>query len=69
MREKCDGGRATEARDDRFLEQPLRIGRDLLIPNDRVRRRKRGDHMRVATVEVPEVMQVSVRQDDEATVP
>ena len=46
----------------------LRIGRDLLVAGDRVGCWKRGDDVRVAAFEVPEVVQVAVGEDDEAAV-
>jgi len=53
---------------DLLLDQPLRIGRDLLVAGDRVRCRKRGNDVGVAPFEIPEVVQVAVGKDDEAAV-
>jgi len=46
----------------------LWIGRDLAVAGDRVRRRKRGDDIRAAAFEVPEVVQVAIGKDNEAAV-
>ena len=53
---------------DLLFDQSLRIGRDLLVAGNRVRRRKRGDDVRAAAFEVPEVVQVAVGKHDEAAV-
>ncbi len=53
---------------DLLLDQALRVGRDLLVADDRVGRRKRRDDVGVAALEIPEVVQVAVGEDDEAAV-
>ena len=53
---------------DLLRGQALRIRRDLLVADDRIRGRKRGDDVRVAAFEVPEVMQFPAGEDDEAAV-
>jgi len=53
---------------DLLRDQAFRFGRDLLVADDRIRSRKRGDDIRVTAFEVPEVMQVAAGEDDEAAV-
>ena len=53
---------------DLVCDQALRIGRDLLVADDRVGCRKRGDDVGVAAFEVPEIVQVPVGEDDEAAI-
>ena len=53
---------------DLFANQLIWLGRNLLVAGDRIGRRKRRDDVRVAAFEVPEVMQISVGEDDEAAV-
>ena len=55
-------------RADLLFDQSLRIGRELLVTSDRVRCRKRGDDVGIAAFEIPEVVQVAVGKNDEATV-
>ena len=43
-----------------FVHQPLRVGRNPPVLAYRVGRRKRGDDVRVAALQIPEVMQVAV---------
>ena len=51
-----------------FRDQALRVGRDLSVAGYRFRRREGGDDIGVAAFQIPEVMQVAVRQDDEAAI-
>ena len=51
-----------------FRDQALRVGRDLSVAGYRVRRREGGDDIGVAAFQIPEVMQIAVRQDDEAAI-
>ena len=53
---------------DPFIDQAPRVGRDLLVAGYRIRRRERGDDVGIAALQIPEVMQVAVRQDDEAAI-
>ena len=51
-----------------FRDQALRVGRDLSIVGYGGRRREGGDDIGVAAIQIPEVMQIAVRQDDEAAI-
>lgn len=52
----------------RVFDQTLRIGRDLLVAGDGVRRWKGGDEERVATLQIPEIVQVAVGENHEAAI-
>ena len=47
---------------DWIVDETLRVGRDLLVPQYRVRRREGSDYIGVSALEVPEVVQVAVGQ-------
>ncbi len=53
---------------DVFVDQALRIRRDLLVAGYRIRRRERSDDVGIPAFQVPEVVQVAVGEDDEAAV-
>lgn len=53
---------------DLFFDQTRRVGCDLLVAGDGFGRRKRGDDVGIAAFQIPEVMQVAVREDDKAAV-
>ena len=53
---------------DRLIDETLRIGSHLLIAHHRIRCGERGDDVGVAPVQVPEIMQIAVREDDEAAI-
>ena len=53
---------------DLVLDEALRVGRDLLVADHRVRRREGRNEVGVAALQVPEVVQVAVGEDDEAAV-
>jgi len=52
----------------RFLDEPLRIRRTFLIAGDRNGRGKRRDDVGIPALEIPEIMKVAVRQEDEAAI-
>ena len=51
---------------DPLFNQTLRVRRDLPVVGYRVRRRERGDNGRSAALQIPEVVQIAVRQDHKA---
>jgi hypothetical protein len=51
-----------------LFDEALRVGRDFLVADHRIRRRERGDDVGIAAFEIPEVVQVAVRENDEAAV-
>ena len=51
-----------------FLDETIGIGDGLLVACYGLWRRKRGDDVRGASLEIPEVVQVAVGKDDEAAV-
>lgn len=53
---------------DRFIDETLRIRLDVLVDGNRLRCRERGDDVRVAALQVPEIVQVAIRQDHEAAI-
>ena len=53
---------------DNLLDEALGIRRGLLVAGDGGRRRKRRNEVGIAAFEIPEVMQVTVREDNEAAV-
>lgn len=53
---------------DCFLDEALGVWHGLLVAGDGGWSRERRDDIRIAAFEIPEVMQVAVRKDDEAAV-
>ena len=51
-----------------FIDQAPRVGLHGLIANHGIRRRERGNDAGGSAFEIPEVMHVAVREDDEAAV-
>ena len=51
---------------DRLDDQPLRVGLEGVVALERVGRRIAGDEVRVALLQIPEVVQVAIGKDDEA---
>lgn len=53
---------------DDFIDEAPRVGNAFLVASDRGGSRERRDEVGVTPFEVPEVVQVTVREDDEAAV-
>ena len=53
---------------DSFLDEPLRVGQNLLVSDHRVRGGKGGNEVGIAAFQIPEVVQVAVGKDDEAAI-
>ena len=53
---------------DWLPDQARRVGRDLMVSGYGIRRRECGDDVGIAAFEVPEIMQVSVGEDDEPAI-
>src|SRR5690606_33466043 len=53
---------------DTLLDQPLRIGCGLLVTDAGIRRRKRGDDVRIAPLQIPEVVEISIGENNEAAI-
>jgi hypothetical protein len=51
---------------DNLVCQPLRIGLESTVILDVVRARELRDQVRIALLEVPQIMDVAIGQDDEA---
>lgn len=51
-----------------LIDKPPGVGRDVLVADYRLGRRKGSDDVRIAALHIPKVMKIAIGEDDEAAI-